>query len=206
MISSLYLTSLTVVFYRPFVLPNQDQVDDYTIFHNWPSSSSVPSAEDVLTDMASLFLDYRQSLSKITTLPDPQSKIPPDSEGGEADVMSKNQQQLTVDEGHIWEDILSSPTTTESTQSSLESLFRKSDLMAASYRRRAVPATAQTFNESKEILQAMGVPCLAPEGPFEAEALASALVHNGLADYVASEDTVRPAWSTLIQVLSWTLS
>ena len=199
MISFLYLiASLTVVSYRPFVLPNQDHD---TIFHEWQSSSSVPSAEDVLTDMASLFLDYRQSLSKITALPDAQSEPSMDSECSEdvtSDVMSKNQQQLTVDEGQIWEDILSSPTTLESTQSSLEALSRKSDLMAASYRRRAVPATAQTFNESKEILLAMGVPCLSPEGPFEAEALASALVHNGLADYVASEDTVRPAWSTLI--------
>jgi flap endonuclease-1 len=104
-------------------------------------------------------------------------------------VLSKNQQQLAAEEGRLWEEILESTTTPESTQI-CESLTKKSGVMAASYERRSTPATSQTFEESKEILHAMGVPCLETKGPFEAEALASALVLNGMADYVASEDTV----------------
>lgn len=72
----------------------------------------------------------------------------------------------------------------------LVTLTEKSSLISESYKRRAHPATSETYAESKELLQAMGVPCVDVDGAFEAEALASALVLNGVADYVASEDTV----------------
>ncbi|KAF8068883.1 PIN domain-like protein [Lyophyllum atratum] len=72
---------------------------------------------------------------------------------------------------------------------SLAKLSRTSDIMSASFVRRMNPPTKQTFRESKEILLAMGIPCLESSGAFEAEALASSMVLNGLADYVVSEDT-----------------
>jgi flap endonuclease-1 len=62
--------------------------------------------------------------------------------------------------------------------------------MVQSLLRRSNPPTEITYEESKSVLHAMGVPCIESTGPYEAEALASSLVLNGCADYVASEDTV----------------
>jgi len=71
----------------------------------------------------------------------------------------------------------------------LEKLSRTSDIMTASFERRMNPPTRQTFRECKEILRAMGIPYMESSGAHEAEALASSMVLQGLADYVASEDT-----------------
>jgi flap endonuclease-1 len=109
--------------------------------------------------------------------------------------MSRTQYQLTLEEGKLWEklagpdeavDLDESPT-----DSILASLREKSSFMVQSYHRRNNPPTEITYEESKNILRAMGVPCIDSTGPYEAEALASTLVLNGCADYVASEDTVR---------------
>lgn len=69
-------------------------------------------------------------------------------------------------------------------------LEEQSGQMVTSLLRRANPPTALTYAESRLILEAMGVPCIQSSVPFEAEALASSLVHNGFADFVGSEDTV----------------
>jgi hypothetical protein len=69
-------------------------------------------------------------------------------------------------------------------------LEEQSGLMVASLTRRANPPTALTYAESRLILEAMGIPCIESYVPYEAEALASSLVLNGLADFVGSEDTV----------------
>ncbi|KAF5371720.1 hypothetical protein D9758_003406 [Tetrapyrgos nigripes] len=71
----------------------------------------------------------------------------------------------------------------------LISLTEKSSLMSESYKRSAQAPTTQPYNECKEILAAIGVPCVEATGAYEAEAVASSLVLNGHADYVASEDT-----------------
>lgn len=70
-------------------------------------------------------------------------------------------------------------------------LEEQSGRMATSLLRSSRPPTALTYAESRLILEAMGVPCIQSYVPFEAEALASSLVLNGLADFVGSEDTVR---------------
>jgi len=75
-------------------------------------------------------------------------------------------------------------------EEALLSLAQKSSLMSESYKRSAHPPTTQTYDECKELLSAMGVPCIEATGAYEAEAVASSLVLNGHADYVASEDTV----------------
>lgn len=69
-------------------------------------------------------------------------------------------------------------------------LEEQSGLMVSSLLRRSTPPTALTYAESRLILAAMGVPCIQSSLPYEAEALASSLVLNGLADFVGSEDTV----------------
>jgi hypothetical protein len=112
--------------------------------------------------------------------------------------MSKTQYQLIIEEGKLWQKLTNfeeavdqdqdeSPTAT----TILTSLREKSCFMVQSYLRRNNPPTEITYAESKDILHAMGVPCIESTGPYEAEALASSLVLNGCADYVASEDTVR---------------
>ncbi|KAJ3901885.1 PIN domain-like protein [Lentinula edodes] len=117
--------------------------------------------------------------------------------------MSKRQCQLTLQEGEFWDSLTStlgsepqlapvelhSHYEGEAHRKMLQELTHKSNLISESYRISTHPPTSQTYAESKEILQAMGVPCIDCDGPFEAEALASSLVLNGYADYVASEDT-----------------
>ena len=109
--------------------------------------------------------------------------------------MSKTQYQLTLEEGKLWEKLTDPDEAVDHdeslTASILASLREKSSFMVQSYHRRNNPPTEVTYKESKTILHAMGVPCIESTGPYEAEALASSLVLNGCADYVASEDTVR---------------
>jgi hypothetical protein len=109
--------------------------------------------------------------------------------------MSRTQYQLTLEEGKLWEKLAGPDEAVDHdespTDSILASLREKSSFMVQSYHRRNNPPTETTYEESKNILRAMGVPCIESTGPYEAEALASALVLNGCADYVASEDTVR---------------
>jgi len=107
--------------------------------------------------------------------------------------MSKTQYQLTVEEGKLWEKLTDPDEAVDQDESPtaaiLESLRERSSFMVQSYLRRNNPPTETTYEESKNILHAMGVPCIESTGPYEAEALASSLVLNGRADYVASEDT-----------------
>jgi hypothetical protein len=109
--------------------------------------------------------------------------------------MSKTQYQLTLEEGKLWEKLTDPDEAVDCDESPmmsiLTSLREKSSFMVQSYHRRNNPPTEATYDESKNILHAMGVPCIESTGPYEAEALASTLVLNGCADFVASEDTVR---------------
>ncbi|KAH9060626.1 PIN domain-like protein [Lactarius vividus] len=107
--------------------------------------------------------------------------------------MSKTQYQLTVEEGKLWEKLTDPEGVPDheelSTETILASLREKSCFMVESLLRRSNPPTEITYEESKSVLHAMGVPCIDTTGPYEAEAVASSLVLNGSADYVASEDT-----------------
>lgn len=71
----------------------------------------------------------------------------------------------------------------------LDALRVRSEVVAESYQRRVNTPTRNTYLESMEILEAMGVLCYEIEGEHEGEALASSLVLKGLADYVVSEDS-----------------
>jgi flap endonuclease-1 len=144
---------------------------------------SVPPAEDVISALSSLYQEYRDCVARITSLPSTM-EIPESPDETRAEyIMSRSQLQMTIEEGRIWDALADAPET------ALASLAEKSGVLSESYARRSSPPTTQTYEESKEILRAMGVPCIESEGPFEAEALASSLVIHGIADYVASEDT-----------------
>lgn len=128
--------------------------------------------------------------------------------------MSRHQLQLTIDEGKVWDDLIDTGLGPQSagdilslrpisssqpsmglpedmTQTNLVALAKKSAQISQSYEKRNHPPTADTYEESKEIIKALGIPCIDSVGAHEAEALAASLVLNGHADYVASEDTVR---------------
>ncbi|KIL00334.1 hypothetical protein PAXRUDRAFT_821792 [Paxillus rubicundulus Ve08.2h10] len=158
------------------------------------------SIESFESELCVLYDEYKQCLAQLNSMPGlPVSDESVATDG--ADVaetrieyaMSKQQLQMTLDEGLIWESLVASstdaPSTPLDTELTLSALAEKSSAISESYQRRSNPPTSDTYEESKEILRAMGVPCIDSTGPFEAEALASSLVIHGHADYVASEDT-----------------
>jgi len=109
--------------------------------------------------------------------------------------MSRNQSVLSEEEDSIWNCLLYSSESTDESESvatvlqdQLSTLENKSNTMADMFERRR-PPDQSTYDESKLMLRALGVPCL--DSPFatEGEAYAAALVLSGRADYVASEDT-----------------
>lgn len=162
--------------------------------------------KDIPSALASLYYQFRQSLPKLAALPSTAPTVSPTESITEEEkaalqdevqtvhAMSKRQNELTSEEGDFWEhlsDAEANKLGADAVEHELAVLAEKSNVISQSYERRTHPPTAETYEESKEILRAMGVPCIESTGPFEAEALASSLVINGYADYVASEDTVR---------------
>ncbi len=157
------------------------------------------SPSEITKQIAVLFLDYRKSISQLESLPPsiPETPLLPvhqstvDSDARAELFMSKGQYQLTIEEGQLWSKIFTPQEQLEPvTDVAVNDLTQKSSIMSASYTRRTFAPTSKTYDESREILQAMGIPCVESTGTFEAEALASAIVRRGLADYVVSEDTV----------------
>ncbi|KAL0959955.1 hypothetical protein HGRIS_011619 [Hohenbuehelia grisea] len=159
---------------------------------------SIQPVPDVVEVLASFYSDYRKSIPKVTAVR-PEPFLTEESD----DVSSKHQTQLTTEEGKFWDDLVDHFASTPSVASSptdepvdtpvplsrLATLAEKSRLMSTSYERRLNLPTSETYADSREILAAMGIPCIETTGPYEAEALASSLVRNGYADFVASEDT-----------------
>jgi flap endonuclease-1 len=155
----------------------------------------LPDVEEVISSLLPLYIDYRASTRCLESLAQTTSaslSLSGDDgpETTSEHLMSKNQQQLTADEGTLWSRIADLTVTEEEIEASSTDLTNKSTMLSESYARRVSLPTVQTYDESKEIIRAMGVPCIEPSGPFEAEALAASLVLQGQADYVASEDTV----------------
>ncbi|KAJ3535116.1 hypothetical protein NM688_g7024 [Phlebia brevispora] len=152
------------------------------------------SVEDVKSTLASCYLEYKASISKLALLSEasPTDRSPSTKEDGSearADyIMSKTQHQLTVDEGDFWQRLAES-NSSDAVEPAVIALAEKSSVLSVSYERRTHPPTEETYEESVEILNAVGIPCIECDGPFEAEALAASLVLHGHADYVASEDT-----------------
>ncbi|KAJ7485415.1 PIN domain-like protein [Mycena latifolia] len=165
------------------------------------ANTEVPtSTEDItVATVAMLYYDFRDSVRKLASLTPIALDVQPSTDAEQQDArveysMTKSQIQLTADEAKLWEKLASSASDTdspetESPEETLSVLSQRADLMSQSYQRRNNPPTTQTYDESKELLRAMGVPCMDTTGTYEAEALASSLVINGFADYVASEDT-----------------
>ncbi|KXN90295.1 Flap endonuclease 1 [Leucoagaricus sp. SymC.cos] len=150
----------------------------------------LPSAEDLKWTLLSSYRDFRTSISKIASLPLPKATTPPapspltseDEESNTEDdiALTKTQCELTLEEDNF---------VLHAAEDRLDALKTRSELVSDSYQRRMCVPTRNTYMESKEILEAMGVLCYEIEGEYEGEALASSLVMKGLADYVVSEDS-----------------
>lgn len=149
---------------------------------------------DIQAALSTLYDEYQQGLDQLPSMPPSSSVLvsadpTPDPPGAGIEyAMSKSQLQMTIDEGRVWQAFATSPLPTE-LEAILMALARKSGAISYSYHRRTNLPSPETYKECKEMLHAMGVPCIETTGPFEAEALASSLVMHGHADLVASEDT-----------------
>ncbi|KAF7316414.1 hypothetical protein MIND_00160200 [Mycena indigotica] len=167
-----------------YLSPTND-LDDYTATtHVSPESTlySHVSLAELPGVLNSLYSQFRGSVSKLASL------SPSASEEHIEYSMSKTQQQLAADEAKFWA-ALASDSLTGSLSDTLSTLTLRAELISESYQRRTNPPTTRTYDESKELLRAMGIPCIDSTGTYEAEALAASMVQQGLADYVASEDT-----------------
>ncbi|KAH0826636.1 PIN domain-like protein [Lanmaoa asiatica] len=174
-----------------------------------PTPTTYPfpdSIELFQSELSTLYSEYSQCIAQLTSMPSsfegpeiPEREHDHSASADSSDTldarieyaMSKHQLQMTFDEGHIWNFLLgpSSDVPPLETESALMTLAERSTVISQSYQRRNNSPTTQTYDECKELLRAMGVPCIESSGPFEAEALACALVIHGHADYVVSEDT-----------------
>jgi flap endonuclease-1 len=169
-----------------------------------PAVQPPEETPDLSSALASLYVDFRRSIHTLDELPTHDSSAAEGAEEAQTQVlMSKAQAALAREEGQFWQALISDDTSAVENISAgdtdagvtpidrLSKIFAKSTFMAESYLRRSNPPTTETYAESRAILEAMGIPVIVTAGPYEAEALASSIVLCGMADYVASEDTVR---------------
>ncbi|KAF8586619.1 PIN domain-like protein [Ramaria rubella] len=157
-------------------------------------ADSTPQPDEITKGLLSLYDNYFQSIPVVMASPLIESPATGSSEADtgarEQYAMSKNQVQLTVDEGSLWHAFIDPTAPGESrAEEKLDDLAKRSESLSKSYEKRNNAPTPKTYEESKLILKAMGIPCIETVAPYEAEALAASLVHHGHADYVASEDT-----------------
>lgn len=178
---------------------------DNSVMAGVPLKDAIHATKELLVNLAALYADYQRSISKVKSVafPTAVSSAMPIGSSAEAEeeriehTMSRTQAALTIAEGKIWAEINRFGTFSEidvlhaGLQKGVADLESKSGTMSASLERRVNAPNTQTYEECKEILMAMGTPCIESTGAYEAEALASSLVVHGHADYVASEDTVR---------------
>ena len=106
--------------------------------------------------------------------------------------LSQAQRKLVIEEESIWKKLLETKSKDgiEDVSFMARELEDKSAKILTSYERRNNPPTNEVYDQSQIILRAMGIPCIDTKDGVEGEALAVAMVRDGLADYVASEDTV----------------
>lgn len=172
------------------------QPDTTSIIQSAEDAFAPMDVDNISSTLTNLYLGYKASLERLNALPQSSSVLSPPGSDDVADarteyMMSKTQAQLTSDEGEFWTKLTRVHSVTgEDVQEDAIILTHKSHFLSESYSRRSNPPTTQTYDECKEIIRAMGVPCIQTDGPFEAEALAASIVLHGQADFVASEDTV----------------
>ena len=152
--------------------------------------------------LAPLYSSFLASVRRMGVLLSPRTVLPrPEEQDDETKVtqeLSQAQRLLVTEEEWIWKRLLEAATeeetakekTVEDVSLLARELEDKSAKILTSYERHKNPPPGEVYYQSRIVLQAMGVPCVDAKGGIEGEALASAIVRDGLADVVASEDTV----------------
>ncbi|TEB18542.1 PIN domain-like protein [Coprinellus micaceus] len=156
-----------------------------------------PERAGAPTELATLYDQFKQSVSQLVTITDEGATPIPSltaAEDREIEVLvTKAQAHLAVRENALWTHLSVLNVEDKEGLDYLTTLAKdivgQSQGMSNSFERRTNLPTATTYHESREILEAMGIRCVESEGKVEAEGLASAMVLCGHADYVASEDT-----------------
>ncbi|KAH9941626.1 PIN domain-like protein [Epithele typhae] len=147
-----------------------------------PSAPSV--AVPAISSLARSHEEFRSSVPQKLSRP-----ASLDVDAVEADrIPSKLQNELTEAEYQLWDELRVSQSISPYMVDKVGALVDKSRTLCTSYLDRTRP-TARLYNESKELLKAMGVLCIQASKGVEGEALAASLVAHGIADAVASEDT-----------------
>ncbi|RXW16487.1 hypothetical protein EST38_g9374 [Candolleomyces aberdarensis] len=152
------------------------------------------------TTLTAMYKEFKQSLSQLVTIAESDvgavtsSNAGPEASAEEIEnLMTKAQCHLAVKEKDLWYSLSrlsdGDPSSWEHLTGVAGTLVQESHQMSSSFSRRTNLPTAETYQQCREILLAMGVQCIHAEGQVEAEGLASAMVLNGDADFVASEDT-----------------
>jgi flap endonuclease-1 len=165
-----------------------------------PGSEKTEVSGGLISAFSQLFVQFQRSVPQVEASKQ-EASTALNSEAPVEDVVavrnkytiSKYQEALTIAEGKVWKELAradNEDTAYGDLLTQVTSLLDQSLAMTESYDRRANPPTFKTYEESREILDALGVQCITTAGAYEAEALASSLVVNGYADYVVSEDTV----------------
>ncbi|KAI0356104.1 PIN domain-like protein [Trametes cingulata] len=188
----------------PLQPESQRTLDNVEGLDSPQAADGLKTPKDLAGNISRLYGDFQQSIPRILSLAassppelsamsSPQNISQEEIEEARVDyALSKSQHSLMMEEGKLWEQLASLDdlaSIEDSITSLAESLEAKSSVLSESYARRTHPPTSETYEQSKEVLRAMGVPCVEPAGPYEAETLAASLVIHGYADYVASEDT-----------------
>lgn len=184
------LKSLAITTQSDLELPPTQTVTDQ------PEESLAYSPTRVSSMLTALYSNFLVSVRQMGVLLSPRTVLPrPEEQDDETKVtqeLSQAQRRLVAEEESIWKR-LSEVTSRKGTEEDLSLLAReleeKSAKILTSYERRNNPPTSEVYDQCRIILQAMGIPCIDSDGGVEGEALAAAIVRDGLADYVASEDT-----------------
>ena len=199
---------------RPSTRPTPIFVEEYTMQELYDSPK-----DDLKTKLKYLYTRIRETFQPAKSDRDQTStqagaektkavKEPSTTTKTPTIALSKRQKQLALEERQLWNKIIDSSSgqelegvsvdstddasagESESVDDAIDALALKSHAVAKSYTRLANGPTYLTFLQSKSLLRAMGIPVIVTQGAYEAEAVASSIVKNGYADYVASEDTV----------------
>ncbi|KAF8884901.1 PIN domain-like protein [Gymnopilus junonius] len=162
-----------------------------------PRSYLPPSPNKLAAQFRDLYLGHKASVAKFVWVDRATAQLtePPDAviEDKQNEV-TKNQHNLAMEEEELWSKLAKSlafptPDLRQIAENYLTDLVRRSQVLFSSFDRRVNKPQKTTYDQSMDILRAMGIPCIEATGAVEAEGLASAMVLEGHADFVGSEDT-----------------
>lgn len=183
----------------PWPVSRGDRLDSTPAEMTHAKDSPADGPTRVSSMLAALYSGFLSSAREMSVLLPPRTVLPRpeerEDETGITTELSRAQRLLVAEEESVWKRLLE-VTSEEDPEENVSFMAReledKSARILTSYERRNHLPTSEVYDQCRIILQAMGVPCIEAEGGVEGEALAAALVRDGLADYVASEDTVSP--------------